>query len=275
MSNPSAICQESVFVAEPAQLPQNNWLITQFISTAISGTLSYQTVIYVNITYTFDETCSPDSCHPSFILKRQFTSGVNQTAANDTESVSYENLAQYTPSNVATNMQFATVNFTVQNENGFYLALFDNGTNVTISRVLVYRFKGPAKQVDKTIYAETPAPATGTITVMGQCIANARTPNGYTPNVTLDSSGVWSNPDSCMCIEGHEPTMIADTSQCQGQYLVHNYNHMIYTHNTNTLTCTLLNPQYLLVSCLPQRVEQTTTKLHLRILLVWLVPLTV
>ena len=218
MSTPSAICQESVFVAEPAQLPQNNWLITQYISTAITDPIDYQTVIYVNITYKFEETCStgpPNTCYPSFILKNQTTNGVDQTAANDTDS--YTVLAQYTPSSDSTNMQFVTVNFMVQNENGFYLALFDNGTNVTVSRILVYRFKGPSKQVNKTIFDETPAPATGTIPVMGMCIANARTTNGFPPNVTLDSAGIWSNPDMCVCIEGHHSVFIGGAAQCQGK----------------------------------------------------------
>ena len=218
MSTPSEICQESVFVAEPAQLPQNNWLITQYISTAIPTPIKYQTIIYVNITYKFEETCStgpPNTCYPSFVLKNQITNGVDQTVANDTDS--YTVLAQYSPSNDSTNMQFVTVNFMVQNENGFYLALFDNGTNVTVSRVLVYRFKGPSKQVNKTIFDETPAPATGTIMVMGTCIANAGTINGFSPNVTLDSAGIWSNPDMCYCIEGHHSVSIGGAAQCQGK----------------------------------------------------------
>ena len=214
MSTPSEICQESVFVAEPAQLPQNNWLITQYISTAIPTPIDYQTIIYVNITYKFEETCStgpPNTCYPGLILKNQITDGIDQTAANNTDS--YTVLAQYTQSNDSTKCVLKKV----QNENGFYLALFDNGTNVTVSRVLVYRFKGPSKQVNKTIFDETPAPATGTILVMGMCIANAGTVNGSPPNVTLDSAGIWSNPDMCYCIEGHHSVSIGGAAQCQGK----------------------------------------------------------
>ena len=216
-SIPSLICQESVFVSEPTQLPQNNWLITQYISTTIPPqSISYSTVIHVNITYQFAETCSPEVCYPGLHLMMLFSNDSNDTAANTTAN--YTCIADYMPTSTS-DLQFSTVTFPVRNQRGFYLALHDNGTNVTVSRILVYRLKGPAKQVNLTLFPETPAPVSGSITVTGQCVANAKTntTSGNPPSVTLDSKGKWSNPEMCLCIEGHQPEMLAGSLQCQGE----------------------------------------------------------
>ena len=143
----------------------------------------------------------------------------NLTAAvNDTTL--YEELASYFPTNTS-GIQFVTYNFTVQTQpGGFYFALVDNGTSVTVSRILVYRLKGPAKQVNLTYFRETPAPVSGTITVEGNCVANANTTIGSPPKVTLDSMGKWSNPDMCVCIEGHQPVMLEGSLQCQGGSII-------------------------------------------------------
>lgn len=219
-SMPSLICQESVFVLEPSQLPQSNWLITQHVSTGIPASVKYSTTVFVNITYKFSDLCQPNSCFPGLHLKKLFINTINETAANITQN--YDDITTFAPPGV-NDIKFNTTEFMVNldpsagDSKGFYLSLVDNGTNVTVSRLLVYRIKGPAQQQNLTLYPETPAPASGDISVTAHCVANAQTANNHPPNITLSSTGVWSSPDQCLCIEGHEPMLVETNMQCQGQ----------------------------------------------------------
>ncbi len=93
-----------------------------------------------------------------------------------------------------------------------------SGSNITVSRFLVYRLIGPAQQVGLTLFPETPAPTLNCTQVAGVCVANANTTNGILPQLNLDPDGSWTlSDDQCYCIEGHELVMLEGFDQCQGK----------------------------------------------------------
>ena len=71
-----------------------------------------------------------------------------------------------------------------------------------------------------TLFPETPAPTTDCINITGLCIANANTSTGSLPVLLLNTNGSWSYNDECMCIPGHELTVIGGVNQCQGMALI-------------------------------------------------------
>ena len=208
-------CQEKVKVKEPKNVPQMNWIITQYISKSISEEDNiYPTNIHVNITYLFDSDCVDVSCHPSFHLNYLFANeSINGTENMLNDFVLLGNLS----SEVTNTLQMATQSFVIETQHqGFYLALHDSGANVTVSRLFAYRLIGPAVQVNLTLYPETPAPTSGNVNVAGVCVANSNTSIRQDPNLSLNPDGIWTLADECFCIEGHEPILIEGIKQCQG-----------------------------------------------------------
>ena len=57
-------------------------------------------------------------------------------------------------------------NFTLDpSDTGFYVAIRDVGTCVGISRLRVYHYICPSRQVGFVLYPETPAPVSGSVNV--------------------------------------------------------------------------------------------------------------
>ena len=93
--------------------------------------------------------------------------------------------------------RFETHTFTLDpSETGFYVALQDTGTCVGISRLRVYRYNCPSRQVGLVLYPETPAPVSGSVTINVKCVDNA-VASGST-QVTCHSNGTWG-PDTSQC----------------------------------------------------------------------------
>ena len=98
------------------------------------------------------------------------------------------------------------------------IIVYVSGSNITVSRFLVYRLIGPAQQLGLTLFPETPAPTLNCTQVAGVCVANANTTDGMLPSLNLDPDGSWTHSeDQCYCIEGHELVMLEGSDQCQGK----------------------------------------------------------
>ena len=78
-------------------------------------------------------------------------------------------------------------------DTGFYIALQDTGTCVNISRLRVYRYICPKRQVGLVLYPETPAPVSGSVNidVNDMCVDNAVVSG--TPQATCHSNGIWGH----------------------------------------------------------------------------------
>ena len=105
-----------------------------------------------------------------------------------------ENYEQFGRANATTqSARFETYSFTLDpSETGFYVALQDTGTCVGISRLRVYRYTCPSRQVGLVLYPETPAPASGSVNVYFTCVDNASIPESESDTVICNHNGMWS-----------------------------------------------------------------------------------
>ena len=90
-------------------------------------------------------------------------------------------------------------------DTGFYVAIWDVGTCVGISRLRVYRHICPSRQVGLVLYPETPAPVSGSVNVQFNCADNAYIPESESDTVTCYHNGTWSTDiPVCECNIGYE-----------------------------------------------------------------------
>ena len=117
----------------------------------------------------------------------------------------YEQFGRARPSST-TREYFETYSFTLDpSENSFYVALQDTGTCVGISRLRVYRYICPSRQVGLVLYPETPAPEPGSVNVQFTCVDNAYIPVSEKDTVTCYHNGTWSTDiPVCECNAGYE-----------------------------------------------------------------------
>ena len=73
-----------------------------------------------------------------------------------------------------------------------YVAIQDVGSCVGISRLRVYRYICPSRQVGLVLYPETPAPVSGSVNVQFTCVDNAYIPESESDTVTCCHNGTWS-----------------------------------------------------------------------------------
>ena len=118
-----------------------------------------------------------------------------------------ENYEQFGRANSTTQTaRFETHTFTLDpSDTGFYVALQDTGTCVGISRLRVYRYNCPSRQVGLVLYPETPAPVFGSVNVQFTCVDNAYIPESESDTVTCYHNGTWSTEvPVCECNVGYE-----------------------------------------------------------------------
>ena len=82
-------------------------------------------------------------------------------------------------------------------DTGFYVALQDTGTCVKISRLRVYRYICPKRQVGLVLYPETPAPVSGSVNNDVTCVGNAVVSGN--PQATCHSNGRWGHNTRAKC----------------------------------------------------------------------------
>ena len=113
-----------MFVREPSNLPQDNWLITQHITKSITQqSILYPSLIYVNLTYKIESGCA--ICHNTFQLLSYNTNTTVSDISNRTSDFTL--LANLTDSGGVLSTMF-TETFVIEPElEGFYLALRDYG----------------------------------------------------------------------------------------------------------------------------------------------------
>ena len=197
---------------------QNNWLFTQHINKDFNHTkYAYSVQIRVEVIYALQSCRDRLDCDMGFRLLNYITD--TQQVADTTgdgymNTENYDEFGRARPSST-TRSYFETYPFTLDaSDTGFYVALRDKGTCVGISRLRVYRYNCPSRQVGIVLYPETPAPETGSEGVDVSCVANANISGS--PQVICHSNGTWGpeNP-VCKCHCGYEE----DPPVCGGKYM--------------------------------------------------------
>ena len=125
-------CREKVRVSEPPSLPQDNWLITQYINKSIPAQYNTgPTTVFINISYILDTTCSIVNCNPIFQLLYHLSNVPNDSTAVHREG--YTLLANVSSTD-DTSLHMMTFSFTINpGDNGFYIGIRDIGELISIS----------------------------------------------------------------------------------------------------------------------------------------------
>ena len=102
-----------------------------------------------------------------------------------------------------------TIAFTPNTDHSsFYLAIQDEGSCLTITRLIVFYHVCPSQTIDLTHVPETIAPLTGSppITVKGHCVEKALTEDDSAPKLTYSPGGIWRTSlldSGCSCEPGY------------------------------------------------------------------------
>ena len=178
---------------------QNNWLFTQHISKDIEQDRdNYTVTIFVNITYRITNCRTDLGCVPRFNIQNYKTnSPQSQSNYQDTSRYNLIDIADTLVVRTTETFDFALS----RSEDGFYLAFQDQGTCVTISRVIVYRRRCPAQQIGLVLYPEVQSPASGQEPAEASCVANAHAETDL--GLMCDSEGTWIGNPMCSCNDGY------------------------------------------------------------------------
>ena len=175
-TQPSHIpCRQSVTVCGFDEGPQDNWLITQYISTVVNDIRLPQVSVLVE----FDLTgCADLMCQRTFSLHVYETSTEDNTmAANTTNYRQVMVVATEDDSGLTRQNRTVDVDLSA-NTDGFYLAIRDETTCVVVSRVLVTYSVCPGGTVDLVMRPETVAPRFERIStplrVTAECVEGAQ-----------------------------------------------------------------------------------------------------
>ena len=187
---------------------QNNWLFTQHISKSFSPFIyNYNVTIHVLVVFSTPTCREKDGCRPLLSLHHYMTNSVQLPSTEGSGFMNPENYIQFAEPQASGPVLTPTfiLNFTLPSSStGFYIALQDSGGCILVSRLRVYRNNCRSRQIGLALYPDTPAPATGSVSVSIHCVENAEiTGNG---RATCNSDGMWTIPENsmCQCRPGYE-----------------------------------------------------------------------
>ena len=205
----AATCAGTVTVCGFSAGTQENWLITQHINTVLPGGGGER---LRKVTVQFEGTLQgcdiSRQCRQSFEVYKWQTSTIDRAAAANTTN--YIRVGRVSPANTG-----GVTAFTEQQdiqlddddgEDGFYLAVIDLSTCVTLTRILVLYYVCPEETSElisrpEAIHSES---IEGTPSVEGECVENSSTESGADPLLICGARGQWQVIKSCLCNPGHQ-----------------------------------------------------------------------
>ena len=212
-------CAGTVTVCGFSVGAQENWLVTQHINTVLPGGGGER---LRKVTVQFEGTLNgcdiSRQCRQSFDVYKWQTSTINKNAAANTAN--YIRVGRVSPAVTDGNENFVdSIDIELNTENGFYLAVVDFSTCVTLTRILVLYYVCPEETSElisrpEAIDSES---IEGTLSVEGECVENSSTESGADPLLICGAGGQWQVIVPCLCNPGYQ----LDSSQdlCSGTYL--------------------------------------------------------
>ena len=198
---------------------QENWLITQHINTVLPGGggegLRKVTVQFEG---TLNRCDISRQCRQSFDVYKWETSTIDRTAAANTTN--YVRVGRVSPADTGGNEEFVdSLDIELDDEYGFYLAVVDLSTCVTLTRILVLYYVCPEETSElisrpEAIDSES---IEGTPSVEGECVENSSTESGADPLLICGAGGQWQVIKPCVCSPGYQ--LDSSQDQCSGLYL--------------------------------------------------------
>ena len=193
-------CQYQVSVCGFSVGTQSNWLISQHISRQLpsGGLVNHVTV---NLDLELNDCNTTQLCRQSVQLYKWEISSVNPTSARNTTSyIKIGEVFLDSTSGTVRSNETIQVELTSE-ENGFYLAVVDEGTCITVHRIVVFYSVCPSGNAELIIRPETVVP---TSRVSGECVDNSSTLDGENPIISCTNESRWEVLHGCYCIPGHE-----------------------------------------------------------------------
>ena len=191
---------------------QENWLITQHISRVLSGGQRLRKVT-VRLNVTLNGCDVSRMCRQSFDVYKWQTSIMNETIANNTDN--YEYVDRVSPTGTSgTGFTIEYVDIELDAEDGFYLAVVDLSTCISVNRILVLYYVCPEETSQLVSRPET----VGVLepVVEGECVENSSPASGPSPLLLCGDRGEWEVQKPCLCNPGYELDESQD--QCSSKY---------------------------------------------------------
>ena len=199
MHGSETTCEGTVTVCGFSVGAQENWLITQHINTVLPGGGGERLrKVTVQFEGSFNGCDISRQCRQSFDVYKWQTSTINRTAAANTTN--YVRVGRVSPSVTDGNENFVDHHdIELDNEGGFYLAVVDFSTCVTLTRILVLYYVCPEETSElisrpEAIDSES---IEGTPSGEGECVENSSTESGADPLLICGAGGQWQVIKPC------------------------------------------------------------------------------
>ena len=182
--------------------PQDNWLITQYISTVVSDTRLAQVSVIVEYELVG---CTSLECQRTFVVNAYETSTEDNSIAADINNTDYRLVDRIaTDDDTGQIRQNRTVDVNLNgNADGLYLAIRDETTCIVITRILVFYSVCPGGAVDFVLRPETLAPSIMRnpipLRVTAECLAGASPENGEGAILSCNQGGTWTTTAGAGC----------------------------------------------------------------------------
>ena len=212
-------CEGTVTVCGFSVGVQENWLITQHINTVLPGGGGER---LRKVTVQFEGSLNgcdiSRQCRQSFDVYKWQTSTIDRAAAANTDN--YVKVDRLSPAFTDGAMSFfELIDIELDDEDGFYLAVVDPSTCVTLTRILVLYYVCPEETSElisrpEAIDSES---IEGTPSVEGECVENSSTESGADPLLICGAGGQWQVIVPCLCNRGYQ--LVSNQDQCSGTVL--------------------------------------------------------
>ena len=206
---------------------QENWLITQHINTTVlPGGERLR-----KVTVVFEGTLNGcgGQCRQSFEVYKWETSTINTTAAANTDNyVRVDRVSPVVSDGIMSFVEHQDIELDAH-EDGFFLAVVDLGTCVTLTRILVFYHVCPEETSELVSRPEAIDSQSlgGSHSVVGECVENSSTETGVHPVLVCGPMGQWQVIVHCLCDPGYQLNTTQD--QCTGR-LMFVFQIAVYVH---------------------------------------------
>ena len=198
--------------------PQNNWLITQYISRRVGDVLLSQ----VSVQVLFELLgCVALACQRTFVINIYETSTENSIIARETGNYRLvSRVAADDDTGLTSQNQTRETDFRTTAE-GFYIVIRDEATCIALQHLIVFYNVCPGGPGYLVMRPETVAPSIGRISqpleVTAQCVEGASPIGGGEVRLYCNQGGAWTiiSGSGCSCDLGFN--MSTDGRSCVGK----------------------------------------------------------
>lgn len=213
---------ESIFsVCAYNHRPQDNWLISSYISRLVENDIQNELLQQVTLRVEYEVTNCPNTtserstniCSQYFNILKYETSLNSVTDMHNTNNYNEIHQMRIVESdNVKTG--YVNISFTSE-ESGFHIAIRDDGTCIEISRLMVFYTVCPMIVVNLEDRPGFIAPQDGFVTVFSSCVENA-VPMSGEDMIELECGvdGEWAENQYSECVCESDYYMSNDGKQC-------------------------------------------------------------